>query len=113
RKHASGLSAREAATLASILPNPRRYKPNSSSRYVENRSERIYRIMLRRGIVIREYEEVINETEAEEEKVSEVPEAEGQIIDDQNVNDQKTDDQKREEKPEAEQTDVDTENNTK
>lgn len=113
RKHASGLSAREAATLASILPTPRRYKPNSSSRYVENRSERIYRIMLRRGIVIREYEEVINETEAEEEKVSEVPEAEGQIIDDQNVNDQKTDDQKREEKPEAEQTDVNTENNTK
>ncbi|NTW77713.1 MAG: hypothetical protein HGB33_08110, partial [Syntrophaceae bacterium] len=111
RKHASGLTAREAATLASILPNPRRYKPNSSSRYVENRSERIYRIMLRRGIVIQEYEEVIKEAEAEEEKT---PEVNGQKVDVQKNDDQKTidqtiDDPKMEEKPEVKQTDTNTE----
>lgn len=92
-KHASGLSAHEAAVLASILPNPRRYKPNGNSRYVENQSERIYRIMVRRGIVIPEYEEVIKETEAEEEKVPGVSE----------VNDQKIDDKKIEKEPESKQ----------
>ncbi len=111
QKHASGLTAREAATLASILPNPRRYKPNGASLYVENRSERIYRIMLRRGIVIREYEEVIKETE--EEKVSADPEKDGQNIDDQKPNSQTIDDQKMEEKPAAEQTDVNTESSSK
>jgi len=113
RKHASGLTAREAATLASILPNPRRYKPNSSSRYVENRSERIYRIMLRRGIVIREYEEVIKEAEAEEEKSPDVSEVNSQNIDVQKNDDQTIDDQKMEEKPEAKQTDTSTESNLK
>ncbi len=64
-KHAAELSAREAATLASILPNPRRYKPDGNSRYVENQSERIYQIMVRRGIVIPEFDEVIQETKDE------------------------------------------------
>jgi len=53
------LTAREAATLAAVLPNPRRYKPNGTSRYVEGQSERIYQIMVRRGIVIQEYDDVI------------------------------------------------------
>jgi len=70
-KQASELNAHEAAKLASVLPNPRRYKPNDASRYVENQSERIYNIMVRRGIVIPEYEEVVNDTK------------------DENVNDQK------------------------
>lgn len=99
-KHASGLSAREAATLASVLPNPRRYKPNGNSRYVENQSERIYRIMLRRGIAIPDYEEVIKE--AEEEKVPE--------LNNRNTNDQTIKDQKMEEKPEMEQPDNKTDN---
>ena len=64
-KHAAELNAREAATLASILPNPRRYKPDGNSRYVENQSERIYQIMVRRGIVIPEFDEVIQETKDE------------------------------------------------
>lgn len=60
-KSASGLTAKEAATLAAVIPNPRRYRTDGTSRYVENRSERIYQIMVRRGIVIPEYDEVISE----------------------------------------------------
>jgi monofunctional glycosyltransferase len=60
-KNAAALSAREAATLASIIPNPRRYRTDGTSRYVGNQSERIYQIMVRRGIVIPDYEEVISE----------------------------------------------------
>ncbi len=59
-KHAAELTAREAATLAAVIPNPRRYKPNGTSRYVENQSEKIYQIMVRRGIVIPEYDDVIS-----------------------------------------------------
>ncbi len=60
-QHASQLTARQAARLASILPNPRRYKLNSESGYVEDQSQRIYQIMVRQGIVIPEYDEVIGE----------------------------------------------------
>lgn len=67
-KHASGLSAKEAARLASVLPNPRRFNPTGTSKFVENRSDRIYNIMVRRGIVIQEYEDVISEPEKNEEK---------------------------------------------
>ncbi len=58
-KHASELSAEEAAHLASVLPNPRKYNPVGSSRYVNNRSRVIHEIMVRRGIVVEEYEDVI------------------------------------------------------
>ncbi len=58
-KHASDLSAEEAAHLASVLPNPRKYNPVGTSRYVNNRSHVIYEIMVRRGIVVEEYEDVI------------------------------------------------------
>jgi len=70
-KSAASLGPREAAVLASILPNPIKYKPHGSSKYVVNRSERIYQIMLRRGIVIPEYEEVISETDETEEETTE------------------------------------------
>jgi monofunctional biosynthetic peptidoglycan transglycosylase len=62
-KSAASLSAREAAVLASVLPSPRRYKTDGTSRYVGNQSERIYQIMVRRGIVIPEYDEVVSEPE--------------------------------------------------
>ena len=62
-KHAANLTAREAATLAAVLPNPRRYKLNGASGYVEAQAERIYQIMVRRGIVIPEYDEVIKAKE--------------------------------------------------
>jgi len=60
-EHAFQLTARQAARLASILPNPRLLKPNGESRYVEDQAERIYQIMVRQGIVIPEYDEVIRE----------------------------------------------------
>ncbi|HON60022.1 MAG TPA: monofunctional biosynthetic peptidoglycan transglycosylase [Smithella sp.] len=68
-KSAAELGPREAAVLASVLPNPIRYQPHGGSKYVVYRSEKIYQIMVRRGIVIPEYEEVISapdETSPEE-----------------------------------------------
>jgi len=62
-KSAAELSAREAAQLAAVLPNPRRYHPLGSSKFARNRSERIYRIMVRRGIIIPDYEAVMKEPE--------------------------------------------------
>lgn len=64
-KSAADIDAIEAARLASVLPNPRRYKPSGSSSYVENRSRRIYRIMVRRGIVIEDFEKIMEEPEVE------------------------------------------------
>ena len=57
-KSASALGPEEAARLAAVLPNPRKFNPLGSSRYVVNRSNLIYNIMVRRGIVVPEYEEV-------------------------------------------------------
>jgi monofunctional glycosyltransferase len=59
-KNASGLTADEAAKLASVLPNPIRFDPTGDKRYVLARSKAIYRIMVRRGIVIPEFEEVMH-----------------------------------------------------
>ena len=56
-KPASELSPEEAARLASVLPNPRKYNPTGTSRYVANRSRIIYNIMVKRGIVEPEYED--------------------------------------------------------
>jgi monofunctional biosynthetic peptidoglycan transglycosylase len=57
-KSSSELTAQEAARLASVLPNPRKYNPAGDQRYVINRSTLIYNIMIQRGIVVPEYEEV-------------------------------------------------------
>ncbi len=56
-KPPSELSPEEAARLASVLPNPRKYSPVGTSRYVEKRSRIIYNIMVKRGIVEPEYED--------------------------------------------------------
>lgn len=58
-KHASSLGPEEAARLATVLPNPIRFNPLGTSKYVSYRSRRIYRIMVARGIVIPEFEEVM------------------------------------------------------
>lgn len=60
-KSAYDLTAEEAARLSAVLPNPRKYNPAGDQRYVVNRSNLIYRIMVRRGIVIPEYREVTGE----------------------------------------------------
>jgi monofunctional biosynthetic peptidoglycan transglycosylase len=66
-KTAGELSAREAARLAAVLPNPRRWSPTGNSRYVENRSEHIYGVLVKRGIVVPDYEEVMGEIPTGEE----------------------------------------------
>jgi monofunctional biosynthetic peptidoglycan transglycosylase len=63
-KPSSELTPQEAARLATVLPNPRKYNPLGDQRYVINRSNAIYNIMIRRGIVIPEYEEVAEINEA-------------------------------------------------
>lgn len=45
KKPASGLNAREAAGIAAILPNPRRFKANNSSDYIERRKTHIVKQM--------------------------------------------------------------------
>jgi len=62
-KHASSLTALEAARLATVLPNPIVYHVNGDSKYVQNRSARIYQVMIARGIVIPEYDEVMTAPE--------------------------------------------------
>jgi len=57
-KSSSELLPEEAARLAAVLPNPRKYNPAGDQRYVVNRSSLIYNIMVKRGIVIPEYGEV-------------------------------------------------------
>jgi monofunctional glycosyltransferase len=79
-KHASELGPEEAARLAAILPNPRKYDPLSDRGYVLHRANLIYAIMVRRGIVVPEYEEVIEEEsgDARAEPGIVVPDREGQ-----------------------------------
>lgn len=57
-KSASQLTAMEAARLAAVLPNPRRLNASGDQRFVANRANVIYRIMVRRGIAIPEFEEI-------------------------------------------------------
>ncbi len=58
-KPSSELAPNEAARLAAVLPNPRKFSPLSDQRYVVNRSNLIYNVMIKRGIVAPEYEEGI------------------------------------------------------
>jgi monofunctional biosynthetic peptidoglycan transglycosylase len=62
---ASALGPEQAARLASVLPNPIRFSPTNPSRYVVRRSGIIYNIMVRRGIVMPEFEEVMRPEEPE------------------------------------------------
>ena len=63
-KPSSELTPEEAARLASVLPNPRKYNPLGDQRYVINRSNIIYNVMIQRGIVIPEYKEVTGENDS-------------------------------------------------
>lgn len=57
-KSASLLNPEEAVRLASVLPNPRKFSPVGAQKYVVHRSNVIYKVMVRRGIVVPEYEEI-------------------------------------------------------
>jgi len=59
-KSAASLGPEEAAHLAVVLPNPRKWSPTGPSRYVANRSRIVYNIMVRRGIAMPEFEEVMH-----------------------------------------------------
>lgn len=65
-KSAKNLTGREAARLAAVLPNPIKYNPIGSQKYVKNRARIIYKIMKRRGIVIPQYQEVMAAPKKEE-----------------------------------------------
>jgi monofunctional glycosyltransferase len=58
-KPSSSLGPEEAARLAAVLPNPRRFKATGTSRYVERRAKIIYDIMVRRGIAVPEYDDIM------------------------------------------------------
>jgi len=62
-KSSSELTPQEAARLAAVLPNPRRYNPAGEQRYVISRSNLIYNIMIQRGIVVPEFEETMERGE--------------------------------------------------
>jgi len=57
-KPARDLNPEESARLAAVLPNPRKYRATGSQPYVLHRTRVIYDIMVKRGIVIPEYDEV-------------------------------------------------------
>jgi monofunctional biosynthetic peptidoglycan transglycosylase len=50
-KRARSLTARQAARLAAVLPNPQKFRPDGASPYVRQKAERIYRIMRKRDVV--------------------------------------------------------------
>ena len=68
-KSATALGPEESSRLASILPNPRKFNPLGNQKYVIHRSNLIYNIMVRRGIVVPEYEEVSEPTDNTAEPV--------------------------------------------
>lgn len=61
---ASSLNAEQSARLASVLPNPRRFNPLGEQKYVVHRANLIYSIMVKRGIVPPEFEEISEDKEA-------------------------------------------------
>ena len=71
-KSAKNLTAQEAAHLASILPNPIKYSPIGDQKYVYYRSRIIYKIMIRRGVVIQSYKEVMAPPKKDEIPVDEI-----------------------------------------
>lgn len=57
-KSARNLSAMEAAKLAAILPNPIIYQPEQKGR-IAKKSAYLYKIMTQRGIIVKEFDEVM------------------------------------------------------
>ena len=74
-KSAAALGPEESSRLASVLPNPRKFNPLGSQSYVIHRSNLIYNIMVRRGIVVPEYEEVSEPSESTVDPIETLPES--------------------------------------
>jgi monofunctional biosynthetic peptidoglycan transglycosylase len=72
-KSAGSLTPEESARLAVVLPNPRKMNPAGNSPYVAKRAGIIQEIMIRRGIVIPGYEEVMAPNEGREEEINHPP----------------------------------------
>lgn len=73
-KSAKNLTAFEAARLAAVLPNPIKYNPIGSQKYVNNRANTIYKTMQRRGVIESIYEEVMTPKKEEATVVESVEE---------------------------------------
>lgn len=80
-KSAASLSPKEAAKLAAVIPNPRRYKVLGSSRYIEKRTAIIYSRMVRQGVVV----DQIDETPKEMPDISEQQEDESNVEKENNI----------------------------
>jgi monofunctional biosynthetic peptidoglycan transglycosylase len=52
QKDATSLTPREAAGIAAILPNPRKFKASNSSSYISRRKEKIMRVMRQTGTIV-------------------------------------------------------------
>ncbi len=63
-KPASQLSGMEAARLAAVLPNPIRFNPIGDQKYVTFRANLIHNIMVRRGVAIADFQEVMDTKDA-------------------------------------------------
>ena len=59
-KSASALTSMEAARLASVLPNPIRFSAVGDQKYVTFRANLIHSIMVRRGVAVEGFEEVMD-----------------------------------------------------
>jgi monofunctional biosynthetic peptidoglycan transglycosylase len=51
QKNAASLTTREAAGIAAILPNPRKFKASNSSSYINRRKDKIMRVMRQTGTI--------------------------------------------------------------
>jgi monofunctional glycosyltransferase len=63
-KRSSELTPFEATRLAAIRPSPKRYSPLGDQSYVATRAKDIYDIMIQRGIIAPEYEEMNENSES-------------------------------------------------
>src|ERR1700693_709944 len=58
-KTSNDLTPEEAARLVAVLPNPHLYNPAGDQKYVVKRSEMIYALMVKRGVVVPGYQEMV------------------------------------------------------
>lgn len=77
-KSAAALTSMEAARLASVLPNPIRFNPTGDQKYVTFRSGLIHSIMVRRGVAVEGFEEIMAAPDAAAPGPSALPDGQGE-----------------------------------